>query len=237
MCSLNIFMTKEHFLNPIQLPSVADMVYDILRKQILHGHLLPNQQLNLNKLEIELAVSRTPLKIALARLQNEGLVEIHPRRGTYVTQFSAVDIRECFDLRIAILAQSLRSTFKPHNQALKQEITDLFLKMDSFFQTEATWLDELIEYMDLDRVVHVKMVQLGGNARMQQAYEHANVQGYIAVMGTHFHYSDVQKTQTEHRHILSALQNENLDALLDAARVHLENAGERAVLRLTGGSA
>ncbi|NWF70801.1 MAG: GntR family transcriptional regulator [Chloroflexi bacterium] len=227
-------MSKISTLYPIQLPSVADVVYDVLRKQILHGHLVPNQQLNLNKLESELAVSRTPLKMALARLQNEGLVEIHPRRGTYVTQFREVDIRECFELRIALEAQALRHTFAPHNSALRQEIMALFITMDGYFASEADWLEQLIDYMDMDRAAHVKIVQLSGNARMQQAYEHANVQGYIAIMGTRFTYADVQKTQAEHREILSALQSGQLEPLLAAARAHLENAGQRAVLRLTG---
>lgn len=222
-----------NFSTPIQLPSVSDVVYDILRKQILHGHWLPNQQLNLSRLENELAVSRTPLKVALARLQNEGLVQIHPRRGTYVTQFTEADIRYCFELRIALEAEALRSAFEPRNQVLSEEIRQHFTLMQGYFRSEANWLDENIAFMDLDRSVHLKIVQLSGNPRMLRPYEHANVQGYIAVMGTRFHYSDVLKTQAEHDHILQALNKSDLNMLLGAARHHLESAGERAILRLT----
>jgi DNA-binding GntR family transcriptional regulator len=220
-------------LGPIQLPTVSDVVYEVLRKQILHGQLTPDRPLNLSQLESLLDVSRTPLKMALARLQNEGLVQIHPRRGTYVKQFTAVDIRECFELRIALEAQSLRYAFEPRNQALIKEIIALFREMDSYFHAEHSWLDENIAFMDLDRDAHLKVIQLSGNTRLQQAYEHANIQGYIAIMGAKFQYADVLKTKAEHRQILKALQAHNLPALLDAARLHLQRAGERALLRLT----
>jgi len=220
-------------LTPIRLPGVTDAVYDELRKQILHGRLAPNEQLNLSKLEAALDVSRTPLKIALARLQNEGLVVIHPRRGTYVTEFTTRDIAECYDLRIVLEAHALEEAFEPKNNIILQEIIDLLKEMDTFFRDEATWLDQLIEYMDMDTQMHLRFIDFCGNSRMKGAYEQANVLGYIALMGARFQYSDVQKTQAEHRLMLKALQNHDLEQLLHTARAHLEGAMERAVLRLT----
>src|SRR5690606_3299220 len=111
-------------LSPIQLPSTADVAYDILRKQIMVGRFSPNDQLNLNKLETDLDVSRTPLKIALTRLQSEGLVIVHPRRGTYVAELTARDIRECFELRMALEAYSLRTAFQPQNQENVAELIE-----------------------------------------------------------------------------------------------------------------
>lgn len=225
-------MSANRNLNPIQLPSVTDLVYDVLRKGIMAGELAPNQQLNLNQLEAELEISRTPLKLALSRLQNEGLVEIHPRRGTYIRTYSEDDIRECFELRIALEAEALRVAFAPHNAALLSEISALFQQMETYFISEDGWLDQLPEYMDLDHRAHVNIARLSGNARLVNAYEQVNVQGYIALMGTRFHYSDTLETQAEHQRILTALQEQNLPALLQAARTHLEGAAQRAILRL-----
>lgn len=227
-------MSANRNLNPIQLPSVTDLVYDVLRKEIMAGELAPNQQLNLSQLEAELEISRTPLKIALSRLQNEGLVEIHPRRGTYIKSYSEDDIRECFELRIALEAEALRAAFAPHNAELLGEIIDLFQRMKAYFITEDGWLDQLADYMDLDHRAHVHIARLSGNARLLNAYEHVNVQGYIAMMGTRFRYSDTLETQAEHQQILAALEEQNLPALLHAARAHLEGASQRAILRLVG---
>lgn len=226
-------MTDQKPLSPIQLPNVSDVVYEILRKQILDSKFMPGEQLNLRELELQLDVSRTPLKAALARLQVDGLVSVHPRRGTYVTRFTGRDIEESFELRIALEAQALRHAFKPHNQARVQELIRLFGEMNTYFRDEATWLDQIPDFMDLDRIAHLQMISLSDNSRLQEAYERANVQGFIAVMGARFFYQDTLRTQEEHRRIADALRAGDLPALLDAARTHLEQAGARALRRLS----
>ncbi len=226
-------MTSDLALAPIQLPNVSRVIYDELRRRILHRQFAPGQQLNLREMEAQLDVSRTPLKLALERLQLEGLVVIHPRRGTYVATFSAEDIRECYDFRIALEAQALRRAFAPHNREDIQEIIELFAYMDGFLTSEPTWLDELPEFMALDRRVHLRMVGLGGSRRAVEYYERADVLGYIAMLGARFQHADTAYTRSEHRDIVAALQSGQLPRLLDAARTHLELAEERAVRRLT----
>ncbi len=46
-----------------------------------------------------LGVSRTPVVNALKLLENDGLVEIHPRRGTFVTELTARDVADLFEIR------------------------------------------------------------------------------------------------------------------------------------------
>ncbi len=222
-------------VSPIELPNVNDVVYQVLREKILQGELATGQQLNLRELETQLAVSRSPLKMALARLQAEGLVTIHPRRGTYVTQFDATDIAECFEIRIALEAQALRSAFEPQNAATIQTALELLAEMDSYFSVENTWMGEVADFMELDRKMHLALVAFSRNNRLQKYYMDANLQGYIAIMGSNFHYEDVLKTQHEHRAIAQALTGRDTDALLLAARGHLEGAKARALRRLAYG--
>ncbi|RMF80116.1 MAG: GntR family transcriptional regulator [Chloroflexi bacterium] len=219
-------------LSPIELPSVSDVIYRELKQRILNREFSPGQKLNLNQLEAQLDVSRTPLKSALARLQIEGLVEIHPRRGTYISEFSKQDIVECFELRIALEAQTLRYAFADDNQALLAQILRLLDEMESYFPEEANWLEQLPDYMERDRLLHRHFIELAHNSHIMQAYERANVQGYIVIMGGKFRYADTRKTQAEHREIANALQARDLPQLLTAARNHLEQACERAVHRL-----
>lgn len=225
-------MADEVSFDQIQLPSIASVVYDVIRREILYGRLAQNQQLNLTKLEKQLGVSRTPLKMALSRLEDEGLIEISPRRGTFVRTFSGRDIHECFELRIALETYALRAAFEPHNAPLLAEIIDLFRSMDGYFDSPETYVDAIPPFMDMDRSAHLKIVALAGNARMTQAYERANVQGYIALMGARFEYADTVKTMEEHQRILRAFEARDLDGVIEAARAHLAGAGERAIKRL-----
>ena len=223
---------QDNVLLPIQLPNVSDVVYQHLKSQILSGKFAAGSQLNLNKLQKQLDVSRTPLKTALAQLQVEGLVEIHPRRGTYIKKCTTRELEECFEVRIALEAQALRNAFKKENQAHIQHLIQLLQQMNELLVSEETWMEDLPTFMDFDRIFHVSMIELSGNQRMKQVYESANVQGYISIMGTKFHYSDAVKTKDEHNTILVALKNQDISALMRVTRTHLENAKVRAVRRL-----
>lgn len=76
--------------------------YRRLRDLVLTTELQPGAALNEAKLMTELKVGRTPLRDALHQLEHDGLVEILPRKGTFVTQVTIGDLQQIFDLRHSI---------------------------------------------------------------------------------------------------------------------------------------
>lgn len=77
----------------------SDAVYDSLRAQILSGERSPGAHVPEESLTESLGVSRTPVRTALQRLADEGLVVIEPRRGAFVASFTRPDVDEVFELR------------------------------------------------------------------------------------------------------------------------------------------
>lgn len=77
-------------------------VYRTLRQDILTLALRPGQLLVERELAARFRVSKTPIREALALLEQDGLVEIVPRRGVLVTPVSVRDVRELFELRMAL---------------------------------------------------------------------------------------------------------------------------------------
>lgn len=69
----------------IHRKKVSEIAHDILKEKILSKELAPGQRLNLDEIEIQLGISQTPLKEALALLEMEGLVKILPRSGTFIS--------------------------------------------------------------------------------------------------------------------------------------------------------
>jgi DNA-binding GntR family transcriptional regulator len=86
-------------IQPIQQTSLADAVYEQIRRAIVMGSLKPGQRLSEPALAAQLAVSRSPVREALHRLTLEGLVTGQTNRSCVVWQPSVADVREIFSLR------------------------------------------------------------------------------------------------------------------------------------------
>jgi DNA-binding GntR family transcriptional regulator len=84
-------------------------VYSILWDRILARDLRAGEKLSDLRLSVELGVSRTPVREALHRLVQDGVVIYAPNRGFFVASFSAEDITEIFDLRAVLEALALRT--------------------------------------------------------------------------------------------------------------------------------
>jgi DNA-binding GntR family transcriptional regulator len=82
--------------------SLSEVVYRRLRTDILNGDLLPGQLLRQEEVARQFAVSRVPLREAMARLESEGLLILRPRRGYAVTSLDPSEIVEIFELRAVI---------------------------------------------------------------------------------------------------------------------------------------
>ncbi len=82
--------------------SLRDAAYDAIKGDILAGDLLPGWAISEADRAEALRTSRTPIREALQALAQEGLVEIFPKRGTFVARLSARDVRESFELREAV---------------------------------------------------------------------------------------------------------------------------------------
>src|SRR4051812_23755405 len=84
--------------------TVAGLVAERLRAQIVAGELPAGTKLRQVEIARRFDVSTTPVREALAALQREGLVRLHPQRGAVVFLPSVVDLREHYEIRAALEA-------------------------------------------------------------------------------------------------------------------------------------
>ena len=107
----------------------SDSVFNILRESIVTQVFPPGQRLNVKDLAEKLGVSMTPVKEAISRLATEGLVEVRPRSGTFVTEVAPDDVIETFELRAALeclAAEKALERMTPDNVArLKELLTEM----------------------------------------------------------------------------------------------------------------
>jgi len=95
-------------LKQINHSSLSEPIYESLKALILNKELKPGEKLVQEKIALKLGVSRTPLMIALQRLEHELLVESIPRRGMYVRDFSVKEMIEVYYCRESIECMAVR---------------------------------------------------------------------------------------------------------------------------------
>ena len=220
---------EEHAdLQPLKITNLNDAVYDVLRQRILQHQFMPGQRLNLKQLEDVLQVSRTPLKNALTRLEVEGLVEIQPRRGTYVTTISAARLEEAYKIRSAFELYVALCLFK----YLKPEDIEFFDEIQASLDKLACtgdWPAVIHDYLQLDRQLHERLVMRGGTPRMLELFQQMNVHMQVARIIHQYQPRDFEMIHFEHEQVFAALDAGSPERLSAALLNHLEDSRLRAL--------
>jgi DNA-binding GntR family transcriptional regulator len=92
-----------------KIPNLTELTYRSIKQNLLDGTLGELSRLTEESLATQLGISKSPVREALNRLEAEGLVCIEPRRGAYVRQFSAKEIRDLYELREILEVHSIEA--------------------------------------------------------------------------------------------------------------------------------
>src|SRR4029077_10666689 len=92
---------------------LSEEAYDVLRAAILSGRLAPGARLVEADIARQMAISRSPVREAVRKLEREGMVEYKPRRGTVVVGLSRDDVADAYQLRAHLEAYGARLAAPP----------------------------------------------------------------------------------------------------------------------------
>ena len=211
-------------LEPINLDTyqpLREAVCDSLRKAILSGVLAPGERLMEVQLAEELGISRTPIREAIRKLEQEGYVIMLPRRGSYVSSVSVHDVQEIFEIRSALESLSI-------GLAARRITSDDLDKLQKLLQL----IEGYIENNDIENIVktdvefHDLLYQVSGNERLRLIIN--NLKEQLARFRTlsMSYPGRLQDTLEEHREMVEAIANGDVEAARDAAERHMERAEE-----------
>lgn len=223
-------LNKKLNLQPINPTHLNDVVYELLRDRILNHDFVPGQRLDLSELEANLQVSRTPLKNALTRLEVEGLVEIQPRRGTFVANISNEKLDEVYKIRSAFELYVALCIFKYLDFEDYTFFDELEIQMNSLVaQCGKNWSNIIPQYLELDRQLHEHLVRVGGPPKMLALFQQMNVHAHLHHVVINYTHQDFQAMHFEHAQIFAAIQNESAERLSAVLLNHLEASRIRVV--------
>lgn len=198
-----------------QLPQIkmkgtlADRTYETLKHAIINLELLPGEIITEESISEQLGVSRTPIRSAMNLLCQEGLVTIAQGKGSFVTELSEQEVKNLFDLRIALEQLAIRLAME------KAEDQDTAATL---FQPIRTLVEEQVDtftgegrdsrrFMLSDIAFHMAIAQVSGNPYLSRQLESIlnNCSRYsIAFLGKLLDHSD--EVYSAHREVMERME-------------------------------
>jgi DNA-binding GntR family transcriptional regulator len=198
------------------LRQLHDEIIGQLRDRMIHGDLAPGAKLNERVLCGELGVSRTPLREALKALASEGLVELLPNRGAVVAPLDAARVREIFVVMGVLEALAGELACRNATDADIDEIRGLHYQMIAHYKR-----GEREEYFRHNQLIHMRLVQSGGNSVLAQNYRMLNMHVRRARYMANLSHERWGQAVDEHQAILDALAKREAPLLKALLHDHL----------------
>ncbi len=145
--------------------NIQARVIDEMRRRIISGDIATGVNLSELALAEEFSVSRTPVREALKQLQTEGLVEIRPRVGTFVTTPSRREITELFEMKELLEGAAARLL------AQRGRVPELDRLDENLRQSDAAVSnDDRVRYAHLVEEFHEVLIIGADNSKLQAHY-------------------------------------------------------------------
>ena len=205
---------------------MRDEVYERLRNDILTCEFKPGSQVHEQDLAQRYAVSKSPIRDALLRLQEQRLVEVLPRRGYRIRPISVIDAREMYEMRLLLEQFCLRRAI--------ERASDEELKQLNRFLVVPQAID-LAAWITYNREFHIAIALICGNQRMARAsievveqFDRLTYTG-ISSLGDR---KVLQCFVDEHGEIIRAMQRRDKRKACALVREHIESSRRRLLDRL-----
>lgn len=201
---------------------LSDQVFTTLRNMVLENDLKVGHYYLEQELAKQLGASRTPLREAAIRLQQEGLVEIVPRRGVYIKPILAPEMREIYEILSWLETAAISSACNNGIEASRMEELEGILANMSRALEE----DDLDLWASNDTRFHQILVNLSNNSEIIRL-----VSGYwdktnrARMLTLRLRTPPLQSTQ-EHREMIKALKKGDADKAIALNTAHRQRAAK-----------
>lgn len=208
-------------MNRIAPTALYQEVAERLRQRIFAHELTPGTWIDEQKLAEQYGISRTPLREALKVLASEGLVELKPRRGCYVTEISAQDLDDIFPLMAMLEGRCAADAVK---RAKAGDIKDLKAIHD---RLEAAARDGRIDaFFEANQEFHKKIQELAGNRWMLSVIQDLRKVLKLSRLHSLSLEGRLQQSLDEHRLIMAAFEGSDAGKAEQLMHDHLLSGRE-----------
>ncbi len=199
---------------------IRDGVYDQIRADILSCALIPGSTVYENELAQRYNVSKSPVRDALLRLQEHGLVEVLPRKGYRICPISIADAHDLYEMRVLLEKSSV-------GRACDEASHEQLVSLDKFREVDD---GDLAHWVMYNRFFHKSIAELSGNTRMAkitcEVIDQFDRLTFVGVSNTN-KIASGERFVSEHCEIIDALQSRDRSKATSLIMKHIQKSRKR----------
>lgn len=212
----------------LQTQTITNAAYERIKSDILSGKYKPGEHLREKDLCDDLQVSRTPVRDALVRLGQEGLVVLKPHKGVFVRKFTKKNIQDYYQTRAILEGLGAKLAAKHVTESSKEQLLSIIEKMKEtlYKSDQVTEGNEAI--IKLNNSFHDYVFEIANNEVLDQMRK--TLAYPIALIRSTSWISKSRRLETlkEHDNIAKAIVNEDEEKARKLAEQHIYNAWQTA---------
>ena len=199
--------------------ALAERAYSQLKQAIGNLVLQPGKPLTERHISEWLGIGRMPVREALMRLRDEGLVGVVPRRGYFVSAISAEDAREIYEMLEGLEGMAVKLAA---DRATPEDVARLERYVRE--QEQALAVDDLDAWVIADERFHDAIIEIARNRRIQKVIEPLNMQLHRLRLFTVRLRPKPTRSVEDHRALVDAIEAKESDRARDIHQAHRAHA-------------
>jgi DNA-binding GntR family transcriptional regulator len=221
--SADAIATDPRRFAPITNRTLVDTVVETLRESILSGRFAPGERLVEAELARELAISRGPIREALALLEKDGIVVNLPRRGKFTTAFDVRTIDEIYSLRKVIEPYAVELIIASLSDAKRDALLESVAEL-----RQAADAGDVLVLAERDIAFHNRLYDLAEHELLRKVWTEAMAGKLRMLLNVTVRTHQPTSTAENHRVIVDAMLDKNVRRSRALIADHIDDAWRRA---------
>jgi len=210
---------------------LSESVYYDLQEAIISKDLKDGERLLLNELADSMNVSITPLREALSKLEEEGLVTSIPHKGYIVASLNINDVIEIYDIREGLEAIAVRLVSQKIDKITLEKLDKICKDSEKFIKK-----NEIYSYQQYNEKFHDLLIKTTQNKRLIKMMNELKGQLSVIILKTLPLSKRIRESSHEHREIVEALKRRDSKAAEAIMHGHIQKAKENILNRFNNKS-
>jgi DNA-binding GntR family transcriptional regulator len=211
---------------PVSFPSPVTVIADQLRSAIMRGELSPGQQLREASLAERFGVSRNPLREAMQRLLQEGILENFRNRGMFVVSLGIDDVIDVYRARTLIEKNAALLILDRNPVRAAKRLTEAHSAMEKAVQA-----GDQVARRDADQRFHEILLDEAGSPRLQRMFATIFVESRLCLNALEAKYHEPGAAVHEHLDIAEAIRSGDRELVVHTIESHMRSATDLLIDR------